>query len=212
VGAAAEPRFAMLETIGEFAAERLRESGEAEGARRRHARHFLALAEAVPPEVWAPTAYHDARLDRLGWEHENVPRALGWLAGNPNVVLGLRWGAALGWFWWWRAYGRDDGAAEGQGESGGRPGQGAPAIRAASLASADRGARLARARATFGAAYAAWRAGDDATADALFEESRAAWIDARGGDEAEVAHSQWGLELVVRWERLDALALSAYEE
>src|SRR5207302_5454030 len=66
-------RFWMLETIREYAAERLEESGEAEELRHRHAENFLALAEeAYPnlkgsPKVW---------LERLEAEHDNLRAAL----------------------------------------------------------------------------------------------------------------------------------------
>src|SRR5215203_1368767 len=48
-GLEGEPRFAMLETIREYAREELEESGDAETARRAHAEHFLALAEHAEP-------------------------------------------------------------------------------------------------------------------------------------------------------------------
>ena len=44
-----EPRFTMLETIREYALERLAVSGEVEEAQRRHAQYYLALAEAAQP-------------------------------------------------------------------------------------------------------------------------------------------------------------------
>ena len=47
----ASDRFWMLETIREYAAERLEESGEADELRRRHAEHFLALAEEAEPHL-----------------------------------------------------------------------------------------------------------------------------------------------------------------
>ena len=46
-----EPRFTMLETIREYALERLAASGEEEAIRQRHAAYFLALAEAAEPEL-----------------------------------------------------------------------------------------------------------------------------------------------------------------
>ena len=49
-----EPRLGMLETIREFALERLAASGEEEQARRRHAAFFLALAERSEPEFYGP--------------------------------------------------------------------------------------------------------------------------------------------------------------
>src|SRR5206468_3353590 len=49
-----EPRFAMLETLREYALERMEETGEAEAARGRHLAHFLVLAEAAEPGVRGP--------------------------------------------------------------------------------------------------------------------------------------------------------------
>ncbi len=46
-----EPRFVMLETIHEYARERLEASGEMEVLRRRHTEYFLALVEAVKREL-----------------------------------------------------------------------------------------------------------------------------------------------------------------
>ncbi|MDQ2682959.1 MAG: AAA family ATPase, partial [Chloroflexota bacterium] len=46
-----EPRFAMLETVREFAEERLRESGREEKIRSAHADHFVSLAERLEPEL-----------------------------------------------------------------------------------------------------------------------------------------------------------------
>jgi predicted ATPase len=67
-----DDRFWMLETIREYAAERLDESGESEELRRRHADHFLALAGEV-------RSYQDAGsrawLDRMERERDNVRAA-----------------------------------------------------------------------------------------------------------------------------------------
>ena len=50
-GPEGEPRFTMLETIHEYALERLREGGEAENMHRRHAEYFTALAERAEPHT-----------------------------------------------------------------------------------------------------------------------------------------------------------------
>src|SRR5919206_1255506 len=46
-----EPRFAMLETVRDFALERLAESGHEEELRARHARHYLDVAEAADADI-----------------------------------------------------------------------------------------------------------------------------------------------------------------
>src|SRR5919202_670094 len=70
-----EERFWMLETIRDYAAERLEASGEADELRRRHAQHFLALAEKAEPNL---RGYSRAWLDRLEREHDNLRAALDW--------------------------------------------------------------------------------------------------------------------------------------
>src|SRR5204863_5659832 len=69
-------RFRMLETIREYAAERLEQSGEAEVLRRRHAQHYLTLTEAGHPELLGPQQV--AWLHRLAQEHDNLRAAMGW--------------------------------------------------------------------------------------------------------------------------------------
>jgi predicted ATPase len=68
-----EPRFYMLETIREYALERLEEGGEAEKLRRRHAGHFLELAEEAEPQLRdsEPAEW----LQRLEKEHDNLRAA-----------------------------------------------------------------------------------------------------------------------------------------
>jgi predicted ATPase len=89
-------RFWMLETIREFAAERLEASGEADELGRRHAEHFLALAEETEElarEVDTVT------LERLEREADNLRAALDLLAASGETQLVLRLAAALDDFW-----------------------------------------------------------------------------------------------------------------
>ena len=69
-----EPRFNMLETIREFAREKLEESGEARDVQMRHARAFLALAEGIAPRLFG--SEQKALLDRLELEQGNLRTAL----------------------------------------------------------------------------------------------------------------------------------------
>ena len=97
-----EPRFVMLETVHEFAREKLGESAEAEEIKRVHAEYFLTLAEEAYPELRGP--------DQLQWfetleaEHDNMRAALSWALEHKEVEVALRLGGALWWFWWVRGY------------------------------------------------------------------------------------------------------------
>ena len=83
-----EPRFTMLETIREYAAERLEESDGAEELRRRHAEHFLALAEEAEPNLrGSPGGW----LDRLEHEHDNLRAALDWLETSARAIVPSGW-------------------------------------------------------------------------------------------------------------------------
>ena len=94
---ARDERFVMLETIREYAIERLEASGEADDLRRRHADYFLALAEEALPEISRGTP--KAWLDRVDLEHDNLRAALDRLeaAGDTQSVLQLA--SAMGDYW-----------------------------------------------------------------------------------------------------------------
>ncbi len=93
-GQAGEERYWMLETIREFALERLDESGEAETLRRRHAERMLALARAAHPD-------EDDVVSDLGAllaEREDLRAALDW-AEEKDTELGLEIAVELGTLW-----------------------------------------------------------------------------------------------------------------
>jgi DNA-binding CsgD family transcriptional regulator/tetratricopeptide (TPR) repeat protein len=95
-GLEGEPRFVMLETIHEFARERLEASGEAEEIKRLHAEYFLALAEGAEPELTGPDQL--ACLERLEAEHDNMRAALQWsVEKEPETALRLA--GKLARFW-----------------------------------------------------------------------------------------------------------------
>ncbi|MDQ3588799.1 MAG: helix-turn-helix domain-containing protein, partial [Actinomycetota bacterium] len=91
------PRFTMLETIREYAAERLRSSGEAEEMGRAHALYYLALAESTQPEVSArePLEW----LGLLEEEHDNLRAALRWVIWDREADTAARLALAVWRFW-----------------------------------------------------------------------------------------------------------------
>jgi predicted ATPase/DNA-binding SARP family transcriptional activator len=92
-----EPRFAMLETIREYAAERLAGDPEREAAGQRHAEYFAAYAEQMQPR-WRRTRAGPP-LPRLELEHDNLRAAIAWSRAAGRNDLELRLAGALGWFW-----------------------------------------------------------------------------------------------------------------
>lgn len=101
-GSDGEPRFTMLETIREYARERLEESGESLELGQRYAEHFLALAETAEPELMGPRQVE--WMDLLETEHSNIRAALSWSLESGQIEQALRIGGALGWFWYVRGY------------------------------------------------------------------------------------------------------------
>jgi predicted ATPase/class 3 adenylate cyclase len=109
-GADGEPRLGMLETIREYALERLEQDDDSGGARRRHAAHYAAVAERAREQIEGPGQL--AALDRLEAEHDNLRAALAWSletpsagqAGHPErgerAVIALRLVQALAPFWY----------------------------------------------------------------------------------------------------------------
>jgi predicted ATPase/DNA-binding CsgD family transcriptional regulator/Tfp pilus assembly protein PilF len=94
-----ERRFGMLETVREYALERLEESGQESEARRRHAEYCLSLAEHADPWQAVPAPW----LDRLQAEHDNLRAALTWAnANDPEMALRLAGG--LWRFWSQKGY------------------------------------------------------------------------------------------------------------
>ena len=99
--AAGEPRFTMLETICEYALERLEASGEAETTQRRHAGYLLAIAEDAAPALLGPD--QEAWLTRLNEEQHNLRAAVRWTLAN-DPAQSLRLAAALWRFWYMQGH------------------------------------------------------------------------------------------------------------
>jgi tetratricopeptide (TPR) repeat protein len=91
----------MLETIREYAAERLREDSAAEDWHRRHAEHFLVFAERIGPELGRAAGQADA-LELVEREFPNLRLALDWFTRAGASESGLRLAGALRAFWFKR--------------------------------------------------------------------------------------------------------------
>jgi predicted ATPase len=92
-----EPRFGLLETIREYALDRLRDRGDWREAHDRHAAYFLAFAEPTPAELQGPGQL--AWLDRLETEHGNLGATMSWLVRQKNEsAIHLSWAT---WRFWW---------------------------------------------------------------------------------------------------------------
>jgi predicted ATPase len=92
-----DDRFSMLETVREFAHERLVDSGELDGVRRRHAEYMLALAERGRPLARSPE--EPALLAQFALELDNFRAALTYALEAEDAALGLTLAEALEPFW-----------------------------------------------------------------------------------------------------------------
>ena len=92
-----DPRFLMLETIREYAMNRLEESGELEKIKRRHACYFQAFAEQLGPQLRGPNSLRC--LSQLGMELNNLRAMFSWNGAHNNHDEMLSAAAAMMWFW-----------------------------------------------------------------------------------------------------------------
>jgi predicted ATPase/class 3 adenylate cyclase len=190
-------RFRLLETIREFAWERLEENGDASEIRRRHTDAYVAVAELSEPHL---VTKDQARwLDSLELEHDNLRAALDWAVEQREIEAALRLVGSLWRFWQFRGHLNE--AGDRASEALALPG-GSAAIRAKACEAAG------------GVAY--WR-GDIAACRRLYRES----LDlARGlGDRAGEANALYNLsfsylmtEGAGERARLRTEALKIYEE
>jgi predicted ATPase len=148
-----ETRFVMLETIREYALEKLEASGEESLTKRAHAAYCLVLAEEQAADQSG--AEGPEWMERLALEHDNFRAALEWLTETGDAEWGLRLGTALFRFWEMREY---------LAEARSRLGELLKLPRAAAPTKA-------RARALFAAGVLAAEQGDYVSADAMIRES-----------------------------------------
>ncbi|HQR10946.1 MAG TPA: tetratricopeptide repeat protein [Casimicrobiaceae bacterium] len=96
-------RYRLLETVLQYARDRLRDRGEESRWRGRHLAYFLAEAEAAEPELTGPE--QQVWLDLLEADHDNLRSALAWSsAAGGDAEGGLRLAAAVWRFWYGGGY------------------------------------------------------------------------------------------------------------
>lgn len=186
-----EVRFAMLETVHEYARDLLVESGEQVAIRHAHADYMLQLALRARRGVTGPA--QAAWLQRLEQEHPNLRAALTWALETGEEDLALRLCAVLTTFWYNRGYYR-----EGRDWS------------ACVLAATPHGTPARRAAVLFGVASLTDIQHDHAEARAQVEASVALWRDA--GDRRGLASSLALLGMMARHDRDEEAAQQACEE
>ena len=91
----------MLETIREYAFERLDRSGEADALRDRHAEVLAALAEAAAPHL--ASGQRGPWIERIALDQENLRTALRWSVESKQPIAGLRIVGAL-WMWYFLSF------------------------------------------------------------------------------------------------------------
>ncbi len=187
-----ESRFVMLETIREYALEKLEASGEETLTKRAHAAYCLVLAEEEAAEQ--SSAEKAEWQERLALEHDNFRAGLGWLTETEDAEWGLRLGTALFRFWEMREY-----LTEGRDRLG-------KLLKLAGAADPTK----ARARALFAAGVLACEQGDYASAEAIISESLS--IARRLHDKQGVAVSLNALAVNSRDRGDIAIARSLFEE
>jgi predicted ATPase/DNA-binding CsgD family transcriptional regulator len=101
----AQARYRLLETIREYALEKLDEAGETKRLRNRHLDLFLAQAEEAAPKL--NEAYQQIWLNWLEVEHDNLRAALAWSLESGRIEAGLRIATALVRFWEIRGFAQE---------------------------------------------------------------------------------------------------------
>jgi predicted ATPase/DNA-binding XRE family transcriptional regulator len=169
-GTGGEPRFTMLDTIREYAIERLEQRDEAETLRQRHAKYFLGLATEDEPSAW--NDYREAAwYARRTADYDNLRAALTWSHAAPGgAQTALRLTAALSRFWLHQ--GTLDEAHVWIGRA---------------LARSEAADPLAQAKLLKWAGALAFHEGDNTRAIAFWEQALALWR--RLGDSVQIANA-----------------------
>jgi predicted ATPase len=181
-----EPRFMLLETLREYAREKLDASGEGPDIREQHARYFLELAESEDYQERGITPQVHRWLIRMEENHPDLLLALDYLIRCGDAQRSLQMAAAIKPFWEIRGY-----LSEGQ-----RAMRSALAL--ASSVDPERVKSQTLAKALLGAGFLALYQKENEKALSLMNQSAVIWKDL--GDLRWTARAQFGLALVITWQ------------
>ncbi len=178
-----QARYHLLETVRQYAWERLREAGQEAVVQKRHLDFFLSLAEQTEPKLHGPE--QTRWLDRLEAEHDNLRTALAWSRAASQEETGLRLAGALYWFWHLHSH-LNEGRAW---------------LEEMLACAAPLGRTKARAKALQGAGQLAHYQMDYRTVRLRLEESAAIWQEL--GDQRGYAHALIYLSIGIEWDLHD---------
>ena len=100
-------RYRLLETVHQYARERLDASGESDATHQRHLEHFVALAEEAEPHIFGGEG-DKSWIDQLEAERDNLRAAFDWCQADAGrAEPALRMAASLHWFWFARSHVRE---------------------------------------------------------------------------------------------------------
>ncbi len=171
-----EPRVRLLDTIREYAAERLVERGESDAIHVRHRDWYMALAESAMPELSG--ADQRTWLDRLELEHDDIRAVLDRAVAAPDPAVAIRTAFAMWRFW----------------QKHGHLGE--ARRRLEEMAAADWSSDDPRLRARLEEALGGvcWWQGDLASMRAHYEAALALWLEI--GDEPEIANAYYNASFI----------------
>jgi len=93
-----ETRYRLLETIRQYALEKLAGMEEARAIRDRHLEYYLGLAEKSEPYIFSGVSA--TWISRLGKELDNIRAAMDWSTNSGKAVAALQIAGSLVYFWW----------------------------------------------------------------------------------------------------------------
>lgn len=95
-----EARYRLQETVRQYGLERLRDAGEVDMLRLRHAAHYLAIVEEIAPNI-VGGSNAPGLITRLAIDHDNIRMAASWTVAHPeHAEVGLRFVGGLYWYWY----------------------------------------------------------------------------------------------------------------